>query len=121
MPDIFTQGLTTNTRQATVVLPFDNEASVIIRHYSQALPLTDFTRFVLTGIGSSVIDSVSDFGSIRMGSLTGEIILNLSEFINLTGEFQTKLVGYSPDNPNGVVLWHPLIPRARVQINVIRV
>lgn len=118
MPEIFSQKLTTDIRNATIILGFENEASVVIKHDLVPVDLSEFNYFILTGIGGSVIHSINNFGSIRSGNRPGEIVLNLGKFIKRKGNFNTKLVGYSSDNSEGVVLWHPLIARASLRLKV---
>ena len=115
---IFTSKLRTLGRQAQIILGYDNEASVIIRHDEQPLDITQFSRFELSGIGGRTIDSLSDFGSIRPGAESGEVVLNLGNFLTEKGRFDTELVAFSSDFPNGVILWHPKIQRAKLVLTV---
>lgn len=112
---IFSTELKTDIRTATCFIGRDNSVSVSLLLKGKRLNLFPFYRFELH-IDGSVYNSDENKDVFSLGALDGEIIIKPKSILAYPGEYDTTLIGYSDEYPNGVILWSKDTIRSRIKI-----
>lgn len=96
--------LSTSIKSAMVYSGFENSFEVQILENNRPVDLSSFTEFTLSNL-SSVVTMTGNAGAISFGKEQGKLIFKLSDLALDAGVYETRLVGVSPEFPEGVVLW----------------
>lgn len=125
IPDFIPRLLKTTVQQATLFAGLGNWLKATITHNGAAVDLTAFTKLELRGLTQEPIDSVSRPDAFVVSAF-GEINIDTGmirerELIKPIGVVKTILIGYSANESEGVVLWHPTLRDSRMSVNIIPV
>lgn len=117
---IVPRNLKTSLTKMFIARDRDNKVSVTISLLKEALDLSAFTDgFKLFGLNRKGISTQDHPGAIQLGSSPGEVILSLGGLVEYRGKFETTLVAYGDDYPDGVALWNENFRNASIEATIL--
>ena len=117
---IVPKNLKTSLTKMFIARDRDNKVSVTISLLKENLDLSIFTNgFKLFGLNERGISTDDNPEAIKLGSLPGEIILSLGSLVEYRGKFDTTLVAYGDDYPDGVALWNENFRNASIEATIL--
>lgn len=116
--------LSTDVHEVTMFAGRGNRFKVTISHDDEAVDLSAFTRFELSGLTTELIDSSVSPSVFDISDGSGVIYIDSGsitegDLITTSGTAKTILIGYTATETEGVVLWHPQLAQAHVTVNII--
>ena len=112
-----------DVQEGTLFIARGNWLKFQVLYEDSPLDLSQFTRFELYGLTKTpltsdtplLFDTTEGNGVLYLNSE----LIDPAEIRNTVGPHKTILIGITPAEPNGVVLWHPLLEDSRVTINAV--